>query len=316
MTQDTPASSTPAEDAALAARINAIEDRIRETAKWLVASLAGVGAAMIAGSQLSSIGQLPVCTEASLECGRLWVALLGAAVALTAVAFAIWMGVTLLAPVRLPLSELKARWKPGNPIYEYFAANPAQLQGFGDLDDIEKQEAEAYQLFDRLNAELSRHTGPTKTLEDRLDEAEARLKDLLRRSDHVVTIANHADYIHLFKRRAIPMLFRGAAITALGVVAFAWAANPGPASPSAALRGADLSEAQLVGVDLSGADLRDATLNGANLTDADLEGADLTGADLDDVTWSGTTCPDGTNSDAAGNSCENRLDPAEEHRSD
>ena len=41
--------------------------------------------------------------------------------------------------------------------------------------------------------------------------------------------------------------------------------------------------------------------------DSDLTGADLTGVSLIDVTWHDTICPDGTNSDNNGNTCENNL---------
>ena len=53
---------------------------------------------------------------------------------------------------------------------------------------------------------------------------------------------------------------------------------------------------------LSGADLSD-----ADLSDAYLYGADLSNVDLTGVYWYGTTCPDGTNSDDNGNTCENNL---------
>ena len=46
-------------------RLQAQDDAIREAAKWLVGSFAAVGAALIAGSQLSSIGHLPVCAPGS-----------------------------------------------------------------------------------------------------------------------------------------------------------------------------------------------------------------------------------------------------------
>ena len=78
------------------------------------------------------------------------------------------------------------------------------------------------------------------------------------------------------------------------------------------LRGADLSNAYLGAADLRLADLRFANLTGAglimaNLFDADLTGATLQGAQLSGVHWYNTTCPDGTNSDNNGNTCENNL---------
>jgi hypothetical protein len=60
-------------------------------------------------------------------------------------------------------------------------------------------------------------------------------------------------------------------------------------------------------MDLSGADLIYADLSYADLSNADLYMANLTGADLTAVVWFDTTCPDGTNSDDNGNTCENNL---------
>ena len=80
---------------------------------------------------------------------------------------------------------------------------------------------------------------------------------------------------------------------------------------------ADLHDANLSGADLENAMLTYAYLDGANLSGADLEnaglyyaaltGADLTGANLNGVYWNDTICPDGTNSDDNGNTCENNL---------
>jgi uncharacterized protein YjbI with pentapeptide repeats len=78
------------------------------------------------------------------------------------------------------------------------------------------------------------------------------------------------------------------------------------------LTGADLFYAYLYGANLTDAALGYANLTGADLTNADLRQADLTGADLTDANLSGadwyyTTCPDGTNSDDNGDTCENNL---------
>ncbi len=83
------------------------------------------------------------------------------------------------------------------------------------------------------------------------------------------------------------------------------------------LSGANISNASLQGVNLKGAFLENANLQNASLQGVNLEGADLTGANLTGavlkgantkkVTWSNTTCPDGTNSDSDGGSCERHL---------
>ena len=69
----------------------------------------------------------------------------------------------------------------------------------------------------------------------------------------------------------------------------------------------NLTDANLSYANLGGADLRFADLSDADLSDAYLYGADLSGVDLTGVYWYGTTCPDGTNSDDNGNTCENNL---------
>jgi phospholipase C len=83
------------------------------------------------------------------------------------------------------------------------------------------------------------------------------------------------------------------------------------------LAGADMTGASFQGVNLKGAflanvDLRGASLHGTNLQGADLSGANLAGATLqgantNKVTWSNTTCPDGTNSNADGGTCEHHV---------
>lgn len=78
------------------------------------------------------------------------------------------------------------------------------------------------------------------------------------------------------------------------------------------LQDASFARADLTGADLQGAYMWGANLANANLTGADLRGAnlpnaDLTGAILDGVLWSDTDCPDGSNSDANGGTCEGHL---------
>ena len=73
------------------------------------------------------------------------------------------------------------------------------------------------------------------------------------------------------------------------------------------LRWANLRDAGLFGANLSGADLRWANLRDADLYGANLSGANLENADLTGVYWNDTTCPDGTNSDNNGDTCENNL---------
>jgi Alpha/beta hydrolase domain/Pentapeptide repeats (8 copies) len=76
---------------------------------------------------------------------------------------------------------------------------------------------------------------------------------------------------------------------------------------SANLKGDLLTGANLAGANLIGTNLQAVNLQGANLTNANLGGATLKGASLGGVQWSNTVCPDGTNSDADGNTCIGHL---------
>ena len=69
----------------------------------------------------------------------------------------------------------------------------------------------------------------------------------------------------------------------------------------------DLASCELSGADLYGANLAGANLTGANLTEP--WNPVLHEAILDAVTWDNTTCPDGTNSDSNGGTCEGHLVP-------
>jgi hypothetical protein len=124
------------------------------------------------------------------------------------------------------------------------------------------------------------------------------------------TIYLQARFRTLRKQIAVSVL-----IGAVGIVTFAWAANPPDLDqPAATLRNANLR-----GADLHGASLRNADLSGADLTQANLFDADLRGAKIDGAIWSATVCPDGVNSDstapqsssaaAAKGTCEGHLTP-------
>jgi len=78
---------------------------------------------------------------------------------------------------------------------------------------------------------------------------------------------------------------------------------PGANLSGADLSGAYLTRANLTGANLTGANLTNANLNSTNLTGATLTGATTTGATFKGAVWSNTICPDGTNSNARGNTC-------------
>ncbi len=90
----------------------------------------------------------------------------------------------------------------------------------------------------------------------------------------------------------------------------------------AALDDANFSGNLMVGANLTNSTLTNSDLNFVDLTNADLSLVDFSGADLrgallvtvsgmSTITWDNTLCPDGTNSDDNGGTCENNLEPLE-----
>lgn len=68
-------------------------------------------------------------------------------------------------------------------------------------------------------------------------------------------------------------------------------------------------EANFTNARIESANFDGANLNQVNFTNANLLNSDLSSATLTDVLWSNTTCPDGTNSNGNGNTCEGHLIP-------
>lgn len=288
-------------------------DKIREAAKWFIASSAAVGAALIAGSQLSSIGKLDACWGFSLRCGRLGIALLGAVIGLAGVVWAIALAIGILMPRSYTSQALAEEGrKRKSPMQEFFSKEVLYLQGFSTLEDMTQKEARAFQEFDR--AASAYRAASARERPAKLEEVKARrseLVDIEKRADAVIQIANQVSLEHDFKR-ALRKLISAAAVSAVGIGAFAWAGNPPEEKPTStvSLRRAKLRNVDLTGTNLQGADLRDADLTGANFTGADLTGAKLEQARLDGAIWSKTTCPDGKKSDDVGGSCINHLSTA------
>ena len=93
-------------------------DRLRETAKWLLGAYAAVGAALIAGLQLTSLGSVE-------DDARLYAAIILAAVSLLLVFYAISKTGGVLAPVAVEESDLE----PNSKVGQMVQATPSLLKG-------------------------------------------------------------------------------------------------------------------------------------------------------------------------------------------
>ncbi len=78
----------------------------------------------------------------------------------------------------------------------------------------------------------------------------------------------------------------------------------------ASFRNSGLQQVNFTGANLQGTNLFNTALIETNFTNANLTGAlNVNTANRENPIWSNTTCPDGTNSDANGNTCEGHLIP-------
>lgn len=299
MSEPDPATERRRAQDAIFTDINAV---LASTSKWLVAALGAIGAILVAGSQLSSLGSLPLGA-------RFVTAVIGATIALVCVLVSIWLVMGLLAPERYYMSDLAKEWEEYEELKKKSSRRAARRfpvsAWFEDHTDYLGGQATPAKVHDSWRSKEAELEKATSTRERERLEAESALH--LASVDGVVAMANYQRNRVTFKRMRIPLGFL-MSLAAIGIGIFAWAANPAEKGPPS-LRNGDLQ-----GADLSGAFLGYADLTGADLTDANLQGANLTGAKVSDVIWANTICPDGTNSDDVARAdgtkgtCEGHLD--------
>ena len=185
-------------------------DRLRETAKWLLGAYAAVGAALIAGLQLTSLGTVE-------DDARLYAAITLAAVALLLVFYAISKTGGVLAPVAVEESDLE----PSSKVGQMVQATPSLLKGQAtDIANLRSQYKVA--LTDYQAKRAAAHTDPSKKPDD---EAYAHLMALHAPLDRLRTIALFNKVQQRYDDAKLH-LWIATVLAAFCVIGFAWAANP------------------------------------------------------------------------------------------
>lgn len=82
--------------------------------------------------------------------------------------------------------------------------------------------------------------------------------------------------------------------------------------PLTIFEGTDLHSVNFSHAVLQESNLTNANLSNVNFENADLESAQLEGANTEGAIWKNTICPDGTNSDANGGTCQGHFGQSEE----
>jgi hypothetical protein len=208
------AETSPPEDPGA---LGAAADRIRETVKWLITAFAGVGAALIAGSQLASVGKL--------DGGRLAFAILCVVVGLCALAYAIAVAAGVMTASRISLGDLADTNKTDlDAVRIRVNGDPALLAGFASVTamDVEYAAALAQRKTD-FNAHYGDVHDQGKALTAQLSDAKA-----VAAGQAVQRLLNVASFYTLSDafNGARPKMFGGALVAALAIVGFAWAAHP------------------------------------------------------------------------------------------
>lgn len=304
-------------------------DRVRDAAKWLLATLGAVAAILVAGLKFSAIGTAPSGWRTAAAIG-------GSALAIAAVVFLIGLVLAVVMPGEATVDQMAALKAP-KELKKYVQANPSLLQGYGTVEALSGAYTSALVAGQQSMAAYHRalrraggdETAPAVVAAEKIARAaDARASYLDEQVAYVTKSLAVEELQHRFSpwRRFLALV--AAAAIGAGLGAYAWGTNAPKAKTSATtvslagatLAGLDLTRAGLAGVDLAGADLSGAKLVGASLAGAKLSGADLSGADLKGadlsqanvkgVHWKNTTCPDGTNSNADKKTCKGHLGPS------
>jgi hypothetical protein len=193
-------------------------DRLRETAKWLIGAYAAVGAAIIAGLQLTSLGKVE-------DDARLWVGAVAAAVALLAVMTGISKIAGVLAPAKVEAQDLG----PNSEAEKMVQATPTLLKGQATtlaelrskydvaLADFEVKRSAAHGPFDSPAAQ--------NAAESDAEQAHRRMMALFGPLEQMRKLVLFEKVQKRYDDAKHALGVAGIVIVA-GVITFAWAANP------------------------------------------------------------------------------------------
>jgi len=200
-------------------------DNIRATVKWIIAVFAAVGAALIAGTQLASIGHLTGF--------RLALALFGVAIGLIGVGLVISGATPVLRSVASLLSDFAITSDPTASATRLFLdQHPDVFRGHAtSVIDLSAKYNTA--VLDRGAAQQKLDEAPVGNLGDlptRLSNAQGRVQRVSAVVNQVLSIANYEIVDRKFAN-AQRWLLIGGAIAAAGIVVLTLAANPPPLSP-------------------------------------------------------------------------------------
>lgn len=194
-------------------------EQYRKAAIWLIAAFGAVGAALATGIQVSRLG--------AVHDGQLAVAFCAAGVALIGIVLAIWHVGKVLEVHDVTTAEIKQ----SQELKDRMQAEPTVLGAFGhtsvdQLVDAYEGALRGYGEAQAASWANSEDAAATKLLKRRTEE----WLELSQIEQHVRNIVLYAK-VRAAYRRAQTWILAGAVLAFIGLVAFAWAANPPPQQP-------------------------------------------------------------------------------------
>ena len=206
-----------------AERLTQAVEQLRSNVKWTLAAFGAIGTTLLAGSQLSNLGKFEINEP------RLWVALACAMAALGAAAFAVRAALKVAYTGDTELSQLD------ETDIAYAESEGALLEGYGTVEALRT----AY--YDCIATRHQNLEAGAKLAVLQSDKATFLYLDGL--VDSVLSYIRY-NRIRREAEKSIKTLTRASIVAAIGLVGFAWAANPAKENPTIVLR-APASESRL-----------------------------------------------------------------------
>jgi hypothetical protein len=218
--------------------------QLRTTAQWLVTASAGVGAVIVAGLALKSIG--------GLHDLRLVGAVAAAIIGVTAVAVAIWFISDVLMPIGASPNDLK-NGDDFKALRGKVQADPDLVRGEGvpnqDIPGLlaayDQVSQRARDEYAALISDPTKGQGPYQAASGRLDQVGAVLTA-------IEGLGIYLAVTRRFKTARLALLIAALVATAAAAL-FAYCANPPEATPSAAKMSSEVTAAPIVRVHLTSA---------------------------------------------------------------
>jgi hypothetical protein len=195
-------------------RVTAAIDYLRGNVKWTLVAFGAIGTTLLAGSQLSNLGKFEYNDP------RLIVALSCAIAALFAAAFAIY------SALKVAFTGYTEFYHLDQTATDHIEDNPALLEGYATVAALR----EAYK-----DAVAKRHAELIAEEKDpqAIDSNQYWFEYLDTLVDHVVAYARY-DSIRTQAKRSRAQMTGASIVAAIGLVGFAWAANPPAGTPPVA----------------------------------------------------------------------------------